>query len=28
VGRIDNVYGDKHLACGCPPMETYSDAAD
>ncbi len=28
VGRIDNVYGDKHLACGCPPMEAYSDAAD
>ena len=28
VGRIDNVYGDKHLACGCPPMEPYSDAAD
>ncbi len=28
VGRIDNVYGDKHLACSCPPMEAYSDAAD
>jgi glycine dehydrogenase len=28
VGRIDNVYGDKHLACACPPMEAYSDAAD
>ena len=28
VGRIDNIYGDKHLACACPPMEAYSDAAD
>jgi glycine dehydrogenase len=28
VGRIDNVYGDKNLSCGCPPMEAYSDAAD
>ena len=28
VGRIDNVYGDKNLACACPPMEAYSDAAD
>jgi glycine dehydrogenase len=28
VGRIDNVYGDKHLACACPPMEAYQDAAD
>ncbi|GMQ95737.1 MAG: aminomethyl-transferring glycine dehydrogenase [Gammaproteobacteria bacterium] len=28
VSRIDNVYGDKHLVCGCPPMEDYSEAAD
>jgi len=28
VGRIDNVYGDRHLACACPPMEAYQDAAD
>ncbi len=28
VGRIDNVYGDKHLACTCPPMEAYSEAAE
>ena len=27
VGRIDNVYGDRHLVCGCPPMEAYSEAA-
>ena len=27
VGRIDNVYGDKHLVCSCPPMETYSNEA-
>ncbi|MBI5763468.1 MAG: aminomethyl-transferring glycine dehydrogenase [Planctomycetes bacterium] len=24
VGRIDNVYGDRHLICTCPPMEAYS----
>jgi glycine dehydrogenase len=23
VGRIDNVYGDRHLICTCPPMEAY-----
>jgi glycine dehydrogenase len=23
VGRVDNVYGDKHLVCTCPPMEAY-----
>ena len=23
VGRIDNVYGDRNLACGCPPIESY-----
>ena len=23
VGRIDNVYGDKHLVCSCPPIESY-----
>ena len=23
VGRIDNVYGDRHLVCTCPPLETY-----
>ena len=27
VGRIDNVYGDRHLVCSCPPMEAYSEAA-
>jgi len=24
VKRIDNVYGDKHLVCSCPPMESYT----
>lgn len=24
VGRVDNVYGDKHLICSCPPLSTYS----
>ena len=28
VGRIDNVYGDRHLVCTCPPMEAYSQAAE
>ncbi len=25
VGRIDDVYGDRHLVCTCLPMEAYSD---
>lgn len=28
VGRIDNVYGDRNLVCSCPPMESYSEAAE
>ncbi|MGS4944399.1 aminomethyl-transferring glycine dehydrogenase [Meridianimarinicoccus sp. RP-17] len=28
VGRVDNVYGDRHLVCTCPPLETYRDAAE
>lgn len=24
VGRIDDVYGDSHLICTCPPMDTYA----
>ncbi len=27
VGRIDNVTGDRHPICTCPPMESYSEAA-
>jgi glycine dehydrogenase len=23
VGRIDNVYGDRHVLCACPPLEDY-----
>ena len=23
VARVDNVYGDKHLICACPPIESY-----
>ena len=23
VGRVDNVHGDKHLICSCPPMEAF-----
>jgi len=25
VGRVDNVHGDKHLICTCPPIESYSE---
>ncbi len=28
VARIDNVYGDRHLQCSCPPMEAWSEAAE
>jgi glycine dehydrogenase len=24
VARVDNAYGDRHLVCSCPPMETTS----
>ena len=23
VGRIDQAYGDRHLVCACPPMDSY-----
>jgi glycine dehydrogenase len=25
VARIDNVHGDKHLMCTCPPLEAYAE---
>jgi glycine dehydrogenase len=25
VGRIDQVYGDRHLVCSCPPITEYED---
>ncbi|RMH17933.1 MAG: hypothetical protein D6696_14310, partial [Acidobacteria bacterium] len=25
VARIDNAYGDRHLVCTCPPMESYAE---
>ena len=25
VSRIDNMHGDKHLVCSCPPLEDYID---
>ena len=28
VARVDNVYGDRHLVCACPPMEAYQQAAE
>ncbi|MCG3169469.1 MAG: Glycine dehydrogenase (decarboxylating) [Pseudomonadales bacterium] len=24
VNRVDNVYGDRHLFCACPPVESYT----
>ncbi|MBI5264268.1 MAG: aminomethyl-transferring glycine dehydrogenase [Bradyrhizobium sp.] len=28
VGRVDNVYGDRHLVCSCPPIAAYAQAAE
>ena len=28
VSRIDNVAGDRNLVCACPPLESYSEAAE
>ncbi len=28
VSRVDNVYGDKHVNCSCPPMENYKTEAN
>ncbi len=28
VGRIDNVYGDRHLVCTCPTVDSYREAAE
>jgi glycine dehydrogenase len=28
VNRVDNVYGDRHLVCSCPPVESYQEAAE
>jgi glycine dehydrogenase len=28
VGRVDNVYGDRHLVCSCPPVTQYAEAAE
>ena len=28
VNRVDNVYGDRHLVCTCPPLEDYAEAAE
>jgi len=28
VGRVDNVHGDRHLVCSCPPVEEYAEAAE
>ena len=28
VNRVDNAYGDRHLVCTCPPVESYAEAAE
>jgi len=28
VNRVDNAYGDRHLVCTCPPMDSYAEAAE
>ncbi|HEX7326659.1 MAG TPA: aminomethyl-transferring glycine dehydrogenase [Rhodanobacteraceae bacterium] len=28
VARVDNVYGDKHVYCSCPPIEAFKDEAE
>ncbi|MGI1661070.1 aminomethyl-transferring glycine dehydrogenase [Palleronia sp. KMU-117] len=28
VNRVDNVWGDRHLVCTCPPVESYAKAAE
>jgi glycine dehydrogenase len=28
VNRVDNVHGDRHLVCTCPPVESYLEAAE
>jgi glycine dehydrogenase len=28
VGRVDNVHGDRHLVCTCPPVTDYAEAAE
>jgi glycine dehydrogenase len=28
VNRVDNVFGDRHLVCTCPPLEDYAEAAE
>jgi glycine dehydrogenase len=28
VNRVDNAWGDRHLFCSCPPIESYLEAAE
>jgi glycine dehydrogenase len=28
VGRVDNVYGDKHIMCACIPVDAYKEEAE
>ena len=27
VRRVDNAFGDRHLVCSCPPVDSYADPA-
>ena len=28
INRVDNAYGDRNLVCSCPPVDSYSEAAE
>ena len=28
VNRVDSAYGDRHLVCTCPPLDSYDEAAE
>ena len=28
INRIDNVHGDRHLLCTCPPVDQYGEVAE
>lgn len=28
VNRVDNAFGDRHLVCTCPPVDSYAEAAE
>ena len=28
INRVDNAYGDRNLVCSCPPLDSYTEAAE